>query len=430
MDQINYNRAIMGLNAATKAERLQNLRILALKVQQGQIDMTAKGQDVNNHIHTTYSFSPYSPTKAVWMSALSGLATAGIMDHDSISGALEFHEAGRIMGLQTTAGLEIRVKMSDTPLSGKRINNPDQHSIAYVALHGVPASSFDRITNFLMPYREHRNIRNRLMIDRINALLPDPCLALDFDNDVLPLALWAEGGSVTERHLLYALSLKLIAFLGKGLALVQYLKQEMNMSVDEKMMQLLSDPENPYYAYDLLGLLKSSLVSRFYVDATDECPDVKDIVSLANETGSILAYAYLGDVSNSVTGDKKSQTFEDGYLDLLFETIKSLGFHAVTYMPSRNTPSQLARIRKLCAMYALFQVSGEDINSPRQKFICEAMKQPVFNPLKDAAWALIGHEMASENGLDKGMFSQNTCAKLPDLESRIAYFADLNRTNA
>ena len=26
----------------------------------------AQGKDVNNHIHTTYSFSPYSPTAAVW----------------------------------------------------------------------------------------------------------------------------------------------------------------------------------------------------------------------------------------------------------------------------------------------------------------------------------------------------------------------------
>lgn len=44
------------------------------------------GEDVNNHIHTTYSFSPYSPTAAVYFARLAGLCTCGLMDHDSIAG--------------------------------------------------------------------------------------------------------------------------------------------------------------------------------------------------------------------------------------------------------------------------------------------------------------------------------------------------------
>ena len=48
------------------------------------------GRDVNNHIHTTYSFSPYSPTAAVWFARAAGLCTCGLMDHDSIAGAPEF----------------------------------------------------------------------------------------------------------------------------------------------------------------------------------------------------------------------------------------------------------------------------------------------------------------------------------------------------
>lgn len=31
---------------------------------------------VNNHIHTTYSFSPYNPAKAVYMAWKNGLKTA------------------------------------------------------------------------------------------------------------------------------------------------------------------------------------------------------------------------------------------------------------------------------------------------------------------------------------------------------------------
>ena len=44
-------------------------------------------RDRNNHIHTTYSFSPYSPTAAVYFARMAGLGTCGLMDHYSIAGA-------------------------------------------------------------------------------------------------------------------------------------------------------------------------------------------------------------------------------------------------------------------------------------------------------------------------------------------------------
>ena len=45
---------------------------------------------INNHIHTTFSFSPYSPTAAAWRARAEGLCTAGIIDHDSLGGNREF----------------------------------------------------------------------------------------------------------------------------------------------------------------------------------------------------------------------------------------------------------------------------------------------------------------------------------------------------
>ena len=85
---------------------------------------------VNNHIHTTYSFSPYTPAMAVEMAKMNGLETAGCMDHDSAGGSWEFIEAGKKYGMPVTVGVECRVDMSKTPLNGRRINNPDQDSVA------------------------------------------------------------------------------------------------------------------------------------------------------------------------------------------------------------------------------------------------------------------------------------------------------------
>ena len=174
----------------------------------------------------------------------------------------------------------------------------------------------------------------------------------------------------------------------------------------------------------MLGVLKSDLVGKIYIDATDECPKVRDIIAFSKEIGAISAYAYLGDVGQSVTGDKKAQKFEDDYLDQLFEVISDLGFDAVTYMPSRNTPEQLARVMELCDRYNLFQISGEDINSPRQSFICEKMQQPQFKHLIDSTYALIGHEKMATKNLADGMFSAETKAKYPDIQQRIQVYKE------
>ncbi|MCL2821410.1 MAG: PHP domain-containing protein [Oscillospiraceae bacterium] len=381
------------LNAYDKKIRLEALRELKLLCDTRALDIPITGKNVNNHIHTTFSFSPYSPSMAVFKSWVSGLATTGIMDHDSVGGAEEFLDAGEIIGIPVTVGFEIRCKMNDTPFEGKRINNPDQNSVAYLAMHGIPRQSLVEAERFLAPYREKRNIRNWKMVDKLNAQLKPNELGLDFNTDVLPLSQYSFGGSVTERHILYGLAAK------------------------------LTDREMPRHF--LLGMFKSQLVEKFYVDADEELPHITDFIALAEKLGAIPAYAYLGDVSVSVTGDKKSQKFEDAYLDELIEYLAKTGIRAVTYMPARNTDKQLSRIKDLCEKHELFQISGEDINSPLQKFICDKIETPEFKHLIDSAWALIGHEIASKDGLENGMFSAETIKKMPKLDERIAHFATL-----
>lgn len=415
------------LNAATGSERLAALRQLQVCLANGEIPAPAPGRDVNNHIHTHYSFSPYSPAKAVWMAAMAGLVTAGIMDHDSIGGAREFTAAGEILGLPTTIGCELRASFADTRLAGRRINNPDQESVAYIALHGVPHSQIDALDAFLQPIRQARGLRNRQMTQRLNELLAPAGLVLDYDRDIQSLAA-PDGGEVTERHLLFAVARQLIGRFGHSAALIDFLTGQLGLPVAEKACAQLTDPANPHQAYDLLGLLKSDLVEKFYLPATAECPPIAEVVAFARSHGIILAYPYLGDVTSSVTGDKKAQTFEDDYLDDLFVLLRELGFQAVTYMPSRNSREQLIRLRQLCETYQLFQISGEDINQPRQPFICTAMRDPLFANLYDAAWALIGHERAATTDLATGLFAPQTITRLPDLNARIDFFKQLALT--
>ena len=372
------------LNAPSKEERLANLAAILPKTEFPPM----VPQYINNHIHTTYSFSPYSPTAAVYAARMEGLCTAGIIDHDSISGAREFLEAAKLVNMPVTIGMEARISMDGTRLEGRRTNNPDQVGVSYMTIQSVPHDKIEVLTEFFKPYQAARHARNRKMIANINALLG---LDLDYDRDVLPLSMAAENGGVTERHLMYALAIRLVKEVGKGQAMVNKLT-EMGLTLSEKQKTQMLDTEYPFYEYDLLGILKGAFVPKIFVDATDECPKLKDMVALCKQIDAYLCYAYLGDVGDSVTGDKKAQKFEDDYLEDVFECLKEEGVTAVTYMPTRNTPAQLERLRKLCDEYGMFQISGEDINTPRQSFIIKAMENPMFQNLIDATWKLIEHE--------------------------------------
>ena len=155
---------------------LENLKTL-LKTE----PLPPVGRDVNNHIHTTYSFSPYSPTAAVWFARAAGLCTCGLMDHDSIAGSEEFLAAAREVGMGATIGLECRVSFKNTPFGDRRLNNPDQDGVVYMALHGVPHNRAAEVNAFFVPYRAARNERNKKMVAAVNQLMGRYGVTIDFE---------------------------------------------------------------------------------------------------------------------------------------------------------------------------------------------------------------------------------------------------------
>lgn len=82
-----------------------------------------------------------------------------------------------------------------------------------------------------------------------------------------------------------------------------------------------------------------------------------------------------------------------------------------------------------CDENGLFQISGEDINSPRQSFICRALADPNYSHLKVSTYALIGHENAATADLDASMFSEKTKAETASLSERVSKYAALGGLN-
>lgn len=412
--------------SASPQERLAALEELARK---GGQEPGLRTGEVNNHVHTCYSFSPYTPSMAVLKAKEAGLDAVGSVDHDSVAAARETMAAGRILGLATTVGFEVRVSFQGTPFGDKRINYPDCLGRAYIVAHGVPEGSLDRAEAWLAPLRAVRVERTRRMSLAVAEILSAAgCQALDFDRHVAPLTKLDEGGGTTERHLLAAAADLIIAKTGKGPALSAFLREQLGITVSPKLEQVLNDASNVHYRYDLLGLLKTSLIDRVFIDpSAQECPPVREAVAFIRSLGAIPAYAYLGDVGESPTGDKKAETFEDAWLDELARSLPELGFQAITYMPPRNTLIQLQRVQKLCKNHGLLEISGVDINSSRQSFNCPEILRPEFLHLNESTWALIAHEKLSALKPELGLFHPANSLATLDLSGRIAAYAAAGR---
>jgi hypothetical protein len=294
----------------------------------------------------------------------------------------------------------MRVNFDGAPYGGRKLNNPDSENIIYIALHGIPRQRLDDCAEFLKPVQAERNLRNRRQVERLNSLIAGTGLApLDFDRDVMGISKADEGGSITERHILAALAARIIQSKGSGAELVRFTRETLKTDVPAKIARQLEDPANPHLVYDLLGLLKASFLPGFFIQPNhQECFSVFTAIDFARSINAIPAYAYLGDIAESATGDKKAEKFEDEFIDGLVPALKEIGFQAITYMPPRNTIAQLIRLQQLCQASGLMEISGVDINSSRQSFRCPEILMPEFRHLNQSTWALIAHEkLASVN---------------------------------
>lgn len=412
------------LNAVTPEARLAALRRVRRNVDEGS-EQTVPTIEVNNHVHSIYSFSPYSPTMIAYRAWKAGLQAVGAMDHDSVAGGEELIEACKIMGIGSTVGCEIRVNFSGTSVEGKKLNNPDSVNIGYITFHGIPRPRLAEVSRFLAPVRAARNRRNRRMVERVNEIAAAHAVeAIDYYRDVFDVSQAAHGGTITERHIVSALAGKIIEKTGRGTNLVAFAEKNLRIELAPRVREYLLDEQNPHYRYDLIGVLKSSFVPQFYLQPdTDECMPVSQAVEFADSVGAIPCYAYLGDVTESPTGDKKPEKFEDDYLDELIAEVKRIGFKAITYMPPRNSRRQLTRIRELSRRYDFMEISGVDINSSRQSFSCPEILDPAFHYLIESTWALIAHEKLA--GVDEryAIFSPANPLASRALSERIERYA-------
>ncbi len=403
-------------------------RLSALRAHPAAAARSATGE-VNNHIHTIYSFSPYTPAMAALKAWEAGLGVAGSVDHDSVGAAAEMLDACAFLGLGAVVGFELRVSFKAGPFGGRKLNNPDSAGYAYMTVQGIPRDALPAADAFLAPIRARRRDRTELMAAVMSERLKAAGLReLDFERDVVGLSKAAEGGGLTERHLLAGVATVLIERYGRGAGLVRGLDAAFGIRPPARIAERLADPENPHSLFDLLGLLKSTLLERVFLQPDErECLPAGQVLAFARDLGAIPAYAYLGDVGESPTGDKKAEKFEDDILDPLFAELRRMGFRAVAYMPPRNTLAQLQRVQRLCAEHGLMEISGVDINSSRQSFHCPEVQRTEFRHLVETTWALVAHQALVSHNRALGLFAPDNPLAARPLAERLAAYARAGR---
>lgn len=422
------DKIIQELNSNFRETRLSGMKKIYKLIEIGE-EQAKKTEEVNNHVHTIYSFSPYSPSMTAYLAWKAGLQAVGIMDHDSVSGCKELIEACKIIDIASTAGFELRVNFSGTKMEGRKLNNPDSKNIGYIAIHGIPESKLPEAKKFLNPMQIARNKRNKKILAKLNSLIKNYGIdEIDFKKEVYDISQAKEGGSITERHILCAFAKKIIQKTGKGKKLISFLKGNLDIVLSEKITGFLLDKNNQFYLYDLLGILKSSFLDKIFIQPDcEECISVYEAVKFSNSINAIPAYAYLGDVTDSPTGDKRAEKFEDDFLGELIPELKRIGFKAITYMPPRNTLNQLLCLQRLCKKYELIEISGVDINSPRQSFNYPIILRPEFAHLIEATWALVAHEKLANYDEKYALFNNINPLKSKSLKERIMIYSEIGR---
>ena len=410
LQQLNAPKAKKRLKAVKKLQKL-DVKLGAEFLPQ------VRENDANLHIHTFYSYSPYSPSQAAYLAYRSGLASAGIMDHDTLSGAEEFVKACKTLGIAHSVGFDFRVRLKQDKNAQYPLHTD---GYTYVAVYGVPKKVLKKVNLWLQEDREMRRARNHKFCESVSRLFAPHGVTLDYAKDVFPLTKIKEDGSVTERHVLRAAATNVVATYGKGEGVTTFL-QKVGFTVDDHLSALLSDQDNPFYLDDLVTALKEN-AGAFGVGSRREAIDMPDVVTRLENFGAIVSYLYFGNLDELVSGADANEKVQNLVLG-----IKELGFHSISVKVSRLAEEDLSLLCEACRQHEILLLLGTAVNSPRQPFGCDVQLKPEFKSLADACWAVVGYGKMSDCNLEDGMFSEKALKRQPSLMDRVTLYAEIGR---
>ncbi len=312
----------------------------------------------NLHMHTFYSFNcmDLSPSGVVAEAYRAGMMMAGMVDFDVLDGLDEFQKAARILNLRYMCSIETRTYVP--AYAHAVINSPGEPGVAYHMGAGFTTATPDdgKAAAFLADMRKQAEVRNRALIDRVNAHTGK--VRLSYDDDVTPLT---PSGNATERHICLAYARKAREVFPDDDELRRYWAD--TLGSDKGLDEL---PDGPGFLNALRGrTMKQGGVGYVQPDA-GSFPDMAAMNQFVLACGAIPTVAWLDGRSD---GEKDPGAWLDHAM--------SLGTAAVNIIPDRNfTPG--VKDDRLDNLHAFVRESevrglpvmiGTELNSPGQRLV-------------------------------------------------------------
>lgn len=361
---------------------------------------------VNLNVHTTSSFSPYTPQLGAYMAYKSGITLAGVCDFGSVSAISEFEKSCSILNMAYVSGFEMTV-------------SHDVLGDSLVSFYGINAENQKSFTAVLDEFRNACMQKSISLAENLNRKLKKFNIFIDFEKDVMPMVNYKKGGAVTLKHVYKALARKIIEINGIGKPTADFIRDKMCFDIAECDYNLLCDKNDPYYIYDLISALRSS--SKIHVSESDY-PDVQTVLDIAKQQGVICAYQYDNGpnwISSETETEKTLKEFDEK-----LDELKQLGFNAVCICAKNLGINTATAFAKRIESKEMLVILNEKTEYPRNRFDIVKLDS-VSNFVNRCAYAVLGNAISIISNPDDAMFSNKTIEKCPDFSERLAIFSGI-----
>lgn len=408
-----------GLDHFSAAVRKDCLVTLTGMVNAGLISLPDQQEIGNLHCHTFFSYNGYgfSPSHLAWLGRQLGASFMGIVDFDVLDGVDEFLEAGALLGLRASAGLETRVYIPE--YAEIEINSPGEPGICYFMGLGFPRSAApDQAAGLLRTIRKQAALRNQEMLKRLNDFLAP--LALDYSDDVLTRT---PNRNATERHMLDQIIHQAQERISDPVA---FWSEKLEMSAAE-VMAAMQDGAG------FSGLVRKKLMKKggvgYIQPSPRSFPTLEELNAFTQACGALPCFPWLDGTS---AGEQDPGE--------LLDFMRAQGAVMVNIIPDRNwnIANRKEKTRKLDNLYGFVKAAqarampinvGTEMNSYGQRWM-DDFNAPELQPVRAAflqgAYFIYGHTQMQRTA-KLGWSSPWAQAHFPQPTERNAFYEQVGR---
>lgn len=326
----------------------------ALRDRAATIDVAATRVPVNAHIHLPPNFSAFdSVSQATDLAAAQAVGVLGVSNYYDYSIYGPFTEQVAAQRIFPMYGLEIIVMIDDLRDSGIKVNDPGNPGKTYVCGKGITkfVDMSERASALLQQIRDADRGRMAAMIEKLGAV----CCERGFDTGlneqgVVDMIVKRHGSLretvyIQERHIAQAFQEAVFdqADSGERPAIVAAI--------------LGQDAKDANDHVGIQGEIRSHLMKAgkpaFAEEAFITLPEATELIL---ELGGIPSYPTLADGTSPICA------FEDPP-DKLLEHLRNYDFHAVEYIPIRNSAPVLTEYVTVMRTAGLIVTAGTEHNT-------------------------------------------------------------------